>query len=87
MSQNQTENRFIELMTELFQLDEAEALDFGLYQFFSRHYQDGDFIVEHRYGRDGSRYIRSTGEDTEFHWATEDIYYIKSGDIFTETRG
>ncbi len=201
MSQNQTENRFIELMTELFQLDEAEALDFGLYriirrqnreirdfigeiiseggqkvlrggqlsallaetfasvddeataddtyriaelekvlgikpgmnlperelllaslekipataqmvadyrsrlenraaaktattdqaevlnrlyQFFSRHYQDGDFIVERRYGRDGSRYIRSTGEDTEFHWATEDMYYIKSGDIFTD---
>jgi adenine-specific DNA-methyltransferase len=55
-----------------------------LYQFFERHYQDGDFIVERRYGRDGSRYIRSTGDDTEFHFATEDMYYIKSGDIFTD---
>lgn len=63
--------------------DRAEVLN-RLYQFFSRHYQDGDFIVERRYGRDGSRYIRSTGEDTEFHWATEDMYYIKSGDIFTD---
>lgn len=63
--------------------DQAEVLN-RLYQFFSRHYQDGDFIVERRYGRDGSRYIRSTGEDTEFHWATEDMYYIKSGDIFTD---
>ncbi|GAB2898553.1 site-specific DNA-methyltransferase [Uliginosibacterium flavum] len=63
--------------------DRAEALN-RLYQFFSRHYQDGDFIVERRYGKGGSRYIKSTGEDTEFHWATEDMYYIKSGDIFTD---
>ncbi len=65
------------------ELDRDEVLN-RLYQFFARHYQDGDFIVERRYGRDGSRYIRSTGEDTEFHWATEDMYYIKSGDIFTD---
>lgn len=63
--------------------DRAEVLN-RLYQFFGRHYQDGDFIVERRYGKGGSRYIRSTGEDTEFHWATEDMYYIKSGDIFTD---
>ncbi|EXI68854.1 MAG: hypothetical protein AW08_00676 [Candidatus Accumulibacter adjunctus] len=65
------------------QQDRAEVLN-RLYQFFSRHYQDGDFIVERRYGRGGARYVKSTGEDTEFHWATEDMYYIKSGDIFTD---
>lgn len=63
--------------------DRIEVLN-RLYQFFERHYQDGDFIVERRYGRNGARYIRSTGEDTEFHWATEDMYYVKSGDIFTD---
>ena len=63
--------------------DRAEVLN-RLYQFFSRHYQDGDFIVARRYGRGGARHVRSTGEDTEFHWATEDMYYIKSGDIFTD---
>ncbi|NNN90777.1 hypothetical protein FKN13_25775, partial [Vibrio sp. 2-2(9)] len=63
--------------------DRNEVLN-RLYQFFTRHYQDGDFIVERRYSKEGSRYIRSTGEDTEFHWATEDMYYIKSGDIFTD---
>ncbi|MBS0215399.1 MAG: hypothetical protein JSR50_06530 [Proteobacteria bacterium] len=63
--------------------DRLEVLN-RLHQFFDRHYQDGDFIVQRRYGRDGSRYIRSTGEDTEFRWATEDMYYIKSGDIFTD---
>ena len=65
------------------QHDRAEVLN-RLYQFFSRHYQDGDFIVERRYGKGGARYVKSTGEDTEFHWATEDMYYIKSGDIFTD---
>lgn len=64
-------------------LDRCEVFN-RLYQFFSRHYQDGDFIVARRYGRDGSRYLRSTGEDTEFHWATEGMYYIKSGDVFTD---
>ncbi|MFO1428542.1 MAG: hypothetical protein U1F76_00145 [Candidatus Competibacteraceae bacterium] len=34
---NQAETRFIELMGELFQLDEAEALDFGLYRIIRRH--------------------------------------------------
>lgn len=63
--------------------DRSEVLN-RLYQFFSRHYQDGDFIVERRYGKGGARYVKSTGEDTEFHWATEDMYYIKSGDIFTD---
>lgn len=63
--------------------DRAEVLN-RLYQFFSRHYQDGDFIVERRLGKGGARYVKSTGEDTEFHWATEDMYYIKSGDIFTD---
>jgi len=63
--------------------DRLEVLN-RLHQFFDRHYQDGDFIVQRRYGRDGQRYIRSTGQDTEFRWATEDMYYIKSGDIFTD---
>jgi adenine-specific DNA-methyltransferase len=63
--------------------DRLEVLN-RLYQFFDRHYQDGDFIVQRRYGHDAQRYIRSTGEDTEFRWATEDMYYIKSGDIFTD---
>lgn len=63
--------------------DRLEVLN-RLHQFFERHYQDGDFIVQRRYGREGQRYIRSTGQDTEFRWATEDMYYIKSGDIFTD---
>ena len=63
--------------------DRTEVLN-RLYEFYARHYQDGDFIVQRRYGRNGARYIKSTGDDTEFHWATEDMYYIKSGDVFTD---
>lgn len=33
----EVETRFIELMSELFQLDEAEALDFGIYRVIRRH--------------------------------------------------
>jgi len=65
------------------QFDRHEVLN-RLYEFFSRHYQDGDFIVQRRYTKGGARWLRSTGDDTEFHWATEDMYYIKSGDIFTD---
>ncbi|WP_161794765.1 site-specific DNA-methyltransferase [Desulfonatronum thioautotrophicum] len=64
-------------------LDRVEAMN-RLYQFFSLHYQEGDFIVERRYGPEGSRYVQSRGDDTEFRWATEGMYYIKSGDIFTD---
>lgn len=46
----QVETRFVGLMTELFQLDEAEALDFGLYRVIRRHNQEvkkffGDILV------------------------------------------
>ena len=37
---NPAETRFVELMAELFQLDEAEALDFGLYRIIRRHNQE-----------------------------------------------
>lgn len=47
----QMETRFVELMTELFQLDEAEALDFGLYRVIRRHNREvkaflGEIIAE-----------------------------------------
>ena len=45
------ETRFVELMTELFQLDEAEALDFGLYRIIRRHNREvraflGEIVVD-----------------------------------------
>jgi adenine-specific DNA-methyltransferase len=47
MSQPQAETRFIELMAELFQMDEAEALDFGLYRIIRRQNREvGAFLGE-----------------------------------------
>ena len=45
------ETRFVELMAELFQMDEAEALDFGLYRIIRRHNREvrsflGEIISE-----------------------------------------
>jgi len=80
--------RYRSLRAELFdnhsaESDRTEVLN-RLYEFYARHYQDGDFIVQRRYGKNGARYIKSTGDDTEFHWATEEMYYIKSGDVFAD---
>ena len=36
-TQCQAETRFVALMTELFQMDEAQALDFGIYRIIRRH--------------------------------------------------
>jgi len=38
--QCQSENRFVALMSELFQMDEAQALDFGIYRVIRRHNRD-----------------------------------------------
>jgi adenine-specific DNA-methyltransferase len=52
----QAEARFIALMTELFQLAEAQALDFGLYRVIHRHNQEvRAFIGEIVTGLDGPR--------------------------------
>jgi adenine-specific DNA-methyltransferase len=37
-TQSQAETRFVALMTELFQMDEAQALDFGIYRVI-RHFK------------------------------------------------
>ncbi|WP_045218575.1 hypothetical protein [Desulfonatronum thioautotrophicum] len=44
---NDAEIRFVELMTELFQMDEAECLDFGLYRIIRRQNAEvRDFLGE-----------------------------------------
>jgi adenine-specific DNA-methyltransferase len=54
-----------------------------LYAFFSRYYQNGDFISKRRYGR--QRYaIPYNGEEVYLHWANSDQYYIKTGEHFRD---
>ena len=53
-----------------------------LYTFFSRYYQDGDFISRRRYGRNQRYAIPYNGEEVYLHWANSDQYYIKTAEHF-----
>jgi len=56
-----------------------------LYSFFSRFYEDGDFIPQYRYTIKGYKYaIPYNGEEVKLHWATADQYYIKTGLLFRD---
>lgn len=68
--------------------DERKAEIFAkLYEFYSANYEEGDFITQRSYGDNSKsvkRYTPTSGGDVEFHWATEGMYYIKSGDVFAD---
>ena len=56
-----------------------EAIIFNhLYTFFSRYYQDGDFISKRRYSRREKYAIPYNGEEVYLYWANHDQYYIKT---------
>ena len=53
-----------------------------LLAFFSRYYQDGDFISQRRYKGD-TYAIPYAGEEVMLYWANKDQYYTKSGENFS----
>ncbi|WP_018948372.1 DNA methyltransferase [Thioalkalivibrio sp. ALMg11] len=53
-----------------------------LYTFFSRYYQDGDFISKRRYSRRQKYAIPYNGEEVYLHWANQDQYYVKTAEHF-----
>ncbi|MBC7335462.1 MAG: site-specific DNA-methyltransferase, partial [Clostridia bacterium] len=66
----------------------AEALEAAvynhLYTFFSRYYQDGDFISKRRYSKKERYAIPYNGEEVYLYWANHDQYYVKTGEYFTD---
>ena len=74
------------------QKEEAEAIDEikdrvfnDLYNFFSRYYEEGDFIPQHRYSIKAHKYaIPYNGEEVKLYWANADQYYIKTGLLFRD---
>lgn len=56
-----------------------------LLTFFSRYYDDGDFISQRRYKGD-TYSIPYSGEEVMLHWANKDQYYTKSGEMFSNYR-
>ncbi|MDD5970726.1 MAG: DNA methyltransferase [Paraprevotella sp.] len=52
-----------------------------LVTFFSRYYDNGDFISKRRY-KDNTYAIPYNGEEVKLYWANADQYYIKSSEYF-----
>ena len=53
-----------------------------LYAFFSRYYEDGDFISQQRSSRNQRYAIPYNGEEVYLHWANRDQYYVKTDEYF-----
>lgn len=53
--------------------------------FFSRYYEDGDFISQRRYKGD-TYAVPYAGEEVLLYWANKDQYYTKSGENFSNYR-
>ena len=54
-----------------------------LTNFFSRYYDDGDFISQRRY-KDGVYAIPYEGEEVKLHWANADQHYVKTSEYFKD---
>ena len=63
--------------------DTVEAAIYNhLHTFFSRYYEEGDFISKRRYSRNQRYAIPYNGEEVYLHWANSDQYYVKSDEHF-----
>lgn len=61
---------------------EADNCYYHLHVFFSRYWDDGDFIPRARRGGSAAYAVPYNGQDTHFHWATKGSHYVKSGELF-----
>jgi len=68
---------------EVSEAQRAEVFNF-LYAFFSRYYDDGDFIPRRFYGAHARYAVPYNGEEVLFHWANKDQYYVKTGEAFRD---
>ena len=64
----------------------ADAVFNHLYTFFSRYYDNGDFIPRRRYSQTERYAVPYNGEEVYLHWANKDQYYVKSGEHFSTYR-
>ena len=66
--------------------ERADMIFNHLYTFFSRYYEDGDFIPRRRYSQTERYAIPYNGEEVYLHWANRDQYYVKNGEHFSTYR-
>jgi len=80
--------RYLELQAQAGGARDHQAMEAAiynhLYTFFSRYYQDGDFISKRRYSKRERYAIPYNGEEVYLYWANHDQYYIKTAEHFTD---
>jgi adenine-specific DNA-methyltransferase len=59
-----------------------EELYNHIINFFSRYYDNGDFISKRRYSKKNKYAIPYNGEEVYLYWANHDQYYIKTSENF-----
>lgn len=66
----------------------SEDLEMQVYNhlitFFSRYYDNGDFISKRRYSKNEKYLIPYNGEEVYLYWANKDQYYIKTTEYFNK---
>ena len=66
-------------------LENLKATIFNhIYTFFSRYYDNGDFVSKRCYSRRQKFAVPYNGEEVYLHWANADHYYVKTGERFTD---
>ncbi|MEW5878658.1 MAG: site-specific DNA-methyltransferase [Acidobacteriota bacterium] len=79
---------YLEAKTKAVGSRPTEALEASiynhLYTFFSRYWQDGDFISKRRYSKKERYAIPYNGQEVYLYWANHDQYYVKTGEYFTD---
>ena len=77
---------YYEKKKELEQIKLSDSLEKDIYNhlinFFSRYYEDGDFISKRRYGKKEKYVIPYNGEEVYLYWVNKNQYYIKTTEYF-----
>jgi len=81
--------KYAELKRQKEEAEKAEEMKLqvfnDLYNFFSRYYEEGDFVPQYRYSIKGHKYaIPYNGEEVALYWANKDQYYTKTGLLFRD---
>lgn len=88
-SETKIVKEYLELKKQVEEIELTESIQAqvfnDLYDFFSRYYEDGDFISKRRYSSKNYKYaIPYNGEEIKLYWANYDQYYVKTGEIFKD---
>ncbi len=79
--------QYLQLLKQLAEGTDLASLETdvfsALYSFFSRYYEEGDFISKRRY-KEGVYAIPYEGEEVKLYWANQDQYYIKTSENFKD---